>query len=217
MMDPKCLLCHSQKLEKWEIIVKPQGNYWFCTDCEYVFREPAERLELPEERGRYELHQNEDSPGYRRFLTPVVESVLNLKPKEDTWRGLDYGCGPSAFLSGFFAEYGVAVDTYDPLFQPDQKVFTKQYDFITCTEVFEHLFDPRCEIERLHTLLKPRGILAVMTSPLPARELFKSWSYRRDDTHVGFFARKSFEFIARHWNWDLLEAKKNLWVLRKRS
>lgn len=216
-MPGKCLLCHSEKLQKHEISVQPQGIYWQCVECEYIFRDPDERLPAREERRRYELHENGDSPGYRRFLGPVVEAVLRHRPPPTTGRGLDYGCGPTAFLAHLFAEKGVELRGYDPIFFPDPAVFHARYDFVTSTEVFEHMFQPRQEIGRIHEVLQPGGLLAVKTSLTPALEIFKTWGYRRDETHVGFFARKSFRHIAHEWNFDLLEELENLWILRKKS
>ncbi len=216
-MSQKCILCHSQNVEKKEITAKPPGAYWFCGNCEYIFREPSERLDMKEERARYELHENEDSQGYRRFLSPIVDSVVRYVPAGKTLKALDFGCGPTAFLSRFLAEKGIELWKYDPYFFPDEQLLNFKYDLITATEVFEHFYDPRKELDKLVQMLNPQALLAVMTSPPPAFEIFKSWAYRREETHVGFFARKSFHYIAKEWGFEILEAKDNVWILRNIS
>lgn len=214
-MPQNCLLCHSENIVKREISAKPPGTYWFCGSCEYIFREPTERLEAQEERTRYELHENVDSQGYRRFLNPVVDSVLRHLPQNCSPKSLDYGCGPTAFLSKFFSEKGIELKKYDPFFFPDESVLSFTYDLITTTEVFEHMYEPRKEIDRIFKILNPQGILAVMTAIPPAFEIFKTWGYRREETHVGFFARKSFRYIAKEWGFEILEGKDNVWILQK--
>jgi len=37
------------------------------------------------------------------------------------------------------------------------------FDLITCFEVLEHIYDPRTALDELHRLLKPRGILLIVT------------------------------------------------------
>lgn len=214
-MSAKCLLCHSEDLRKRTVTAKPQGTYWVCGQCDYIFRDFSERLAPPAEKVRYEMHENIESPGYRRFLLPVVEVTLKYLDTISHPVGLDYGSGPTPFLSRLFAEKHIELICYDPFFAPDEKVFERTYDFVTSTEVFEHMYEPRRDLNRIVSILKPGGLLVVMTSIPPAEEIFKTWSYRRDETHVGFFSRRSFAYIAREWNFEILDSHENIWVMRK--
>ncbi len=216
-MRDDCLLCGSNLVEKREISAKSQGSilYGRCGECEYIFMDPAQRLSAEAERKRYELHENEESAGYRQFLKPVVDVVLELEACRFL-EGLDFGCGPSRYLRDLFAEHSILVETYDPFFKDDPSLLQRSYDFVTCTEVFEHLYEPARAIEQLSRLVRSGGLLLVMTSmPPPFPEAFAKWSYRRDVTHVGFFSRTSFEFIARRWGFELILAEKNLFVLKR--
>ena len=96
---------------------------------------------------------------------------------------------------------GFDVDLYDPFFFPDENVFLKQYDFITCTETAEHFFEPAKEFETFDKLLKKHGWLGVMTNTLTTDDAFDSWYYRRDPTHVVFYAKKTFEVIGKQRGW----------------
>ena len=49
------------------------------------------------------------------------------------------------------------MEIFDPFYAPDSKVLEQQYDFITTTEVLEHLHHPRSELDQLWSCLKPRG------------------------------------------------------------
>ena len=55
------------------------------------------------------------------------------------------------------------MDLYDPFFFPNEEIFSKTYDFITCTEAAEHFFNPNKEFDLLDKLLKKDGWLGVMT------------------------------------------------------
>jgi 2-polyprenyl-3-methyl-5-hydroxy-6-metoxy-1,4-benzoquinol methylase len=97
-------------------------------------------------------------------------------------------------------EAGFEMRAYDPIYRDDPSALDGPYDFITCTEVAEHLHRPRDELERLRSLLRPGGLLVIQTRLAVGDEAFADWPYRRDPTHVAFYARRSFEWLARLWN-----------------
>ena len=78
----------------------------------------------------------------------------------------------------------------------------KKYDFITATEVFEHLRNPIETIELLWQRLKPGGIFGIMTKLVIDKEAFSTWHYITDRTHICFFSVKTFKWLA-----NKLEAK----------
>jgi SAM-dependent methyltransferase len=182
---------------------------------------PSERLHPQEEKARYDLHQNQDSSEYRQFLQPLVQEIQNhgrsMAIPPETLKILDYGCGPTAFLSALLAENSFKAVNYDLFYFPDTFSLQATYDVITCTEVWEHLHHPYDEITRLHQLLKPSGLLAVMTASHPGVELFHHWHYRRDLTHVIFFSDKTMRWIGAHFHLELCKAQTPYWFFRKRS
>jgi SAM-dependent methyltransferase len=212
-MSISCLLCQSTLVKRREVLAKPAGTYWFCDDCDFIFKEPAQRLSATEEKARYETHQNIESPGYRAFFVPVCEAVERL---QNGTHGLDYGCGPTAFLSEMLKEKGIGVENYDPYFFPDRGLLQQPYDFVTVTEVVEHFSDPRSSFQEMVDLIKPGGHLFAMTSSPPTNAPFDTWSYRRDLTHISFFSAKTFAFIASHWNLELVESRKPMWIFKKK-
>ena len=98
-----------------------------------------------------------------------------------------------------FAETDRPMALYDPFYAPDPTVFNRQYDFITASEVVEHLRCPGEELNRLWTVLKPGGWLGVMTKMVIDRQAFGSWHYKEDQTHVCFFSRAVFSWLAASW------------------
>ena len=93
-------------------------------------------------------------------------------------------------------EDGFSAALYDPLFHPDETVLAHTYDFITCTETVEHFATPRADFLRLHKILAPGASLGIMTDILEDKEGFGDWYYHRDPTHVAFYTRHTFHWIA---------------------
>ncbi len=102
-----------------------------------------------------------------------------------------------------FEEMGHTVALYDYFYANDPFVLHHLYDFITATEVVEHLHNPAAILSQLWSLLKPSGHLGLMTKLIPEQESFANWHYKNDPTHVCFFSRNTFKWLARHWQTEV--------------
>lgn len=179
-----------------------------------VFLDPALRLAPDAERSCYDQHENDPAdPRYRAFLSRSFDAVKHRF--EPPAHGLDFGCGPGPALVAMAREAGFHMDAYDPFYAPDASVFKRRYDFITCTEVAEHLFSPLDELERLWGMLNPGGALVIQTGRVLDDTRFRAWHYRRDPTHVVFFADASFAWLAQRWNARLTLPHADVAVLEK--
>jgi 2-polyprenyl-3-methyl-5-hydroxy-6-metoxy-1,4-benzoquinol methylase len=203
----KCPLCVGVHLnvvahENWS-----EPHHFQCLDCDLIFLDTKSRLAPDQEKIRYGLHQNslQDS-GYREFLMPIVRKLEEIFPEGE--RGsrsvLDFGCGPSSVLAALLHRRGFQVFVYDPYFAPHQEIFERQFDVIVSTEVFEHLYEPAFEIERLRSMLVPNGVLLVMTQLHQGPEKFSSWWYVKDPTHVVFYSEKTMGWIRNRWDFPHL-------------
>ncbi len=110
--------------------------------------------------------------------------------------GLDFGSGPEPVLAQLFEKKGFKMNIFDPFYANNPEIFTKKFDFITLSEVAEHLYHPLQEFNRLLSLLNPKGYLAMMTSRTDSVKNFNNWHYQKDETHVCFYANKTMEYIA---------------------
>lgn len=175
-----------------------QRPYLRCEQCRLIFVPPAYFLSAAEEKAEYDLHQNSPHDrSYRRFLSRLFDPIRRRLPPHS--HGLDFGSGPGPTLSVMFEEIGHTVTIYDPFYAPDQCVFDRHYDFVTASEVVEHLHDPRAELERLWACLRPGGLLGLMTKLALDRTAFARWHYRQDRTHVCFYSRDTFHWLAHQW------------------
>jgi cyclopropane fatty-acyl-phospholipid synthase-like methyltransferase len=179
-----------------------------------VFVPPVYYLSSDEEKRRYDQHQNSpDDAEYRQFLNRLFIPVQALLRPES--RGLDFGSGPGPTLSKMFEEAGHSMAIYDPYYAKNESIWEQQFDFITASEVVEHLHQPGTELDRLWACLKPGGTLGVMTKLALAREAFATWHYKNDMTHVGFFSRCTFEWLGSQWGSKARFFEKDVVLLRK--
>lgn len=176
--------------------------------------DPACWLDADAEKQVYDLHDNNpEDPGYRRFLGRLTDPLVErLAPGAE---GLEFGCGPGPALAVMLAEQGRPVTLYDPFFCPSPEALTRRYDFITCTEVVEHLHDPWQTFTQLDSLLRPGGWLGVMTCFQTDDARFANWHYRRDPTHVVFYREATLAWLARQFRWQLEVPVKDVALFRK--
>ncbi|MDX1346514.1 MAG: class I SAM-dependent methyltransferase, partial [Sedimenticolaceae bacterium] len=131
-------------------------EYHRCSTCDLVFVPAAFFVSRDDEKSLYDMHENDPQDmAYRDFLSRLFDPMLERLP--DRASGLDFGSGPGPTLSLMFEEQGHRVRLYDPFYAPDESALREQYDFITATEVAEHLHRPAFELERLWSLLRPGG------------------------------------------------------------
>jgi len=226
-----CPLCSASDCTLWYVQERKPligRAYHRCSNCKLIFVPSAHQLSAEEEKAIYTAHENNpDDPGYRKFLNRAFEPVLSrLKDshlntaqlnegRSNQPHGLDFGCGPGPTLSLMFQEAGFSCEAYDPFFANDTALLQKTYDFITATEVFEHLSRPAKELKLIGDMLKPEGILAVMTKRPRDLAAFKSWHYLMDPTHITFYSLATFDWIAKTYGYTLIYSSDDVVLLKK--
>lgn len=204
-----CPLCHST--EHTLYCAHETGEYRLCAECALVFVLPEAYLNEEEEKGRYDLHTNSpDDANYRKFLSKVLDPVCERVPKGSF--GLDFGSGPGPTLSKMFEENGYEMRIYDHFYARNEEALEQRYDFITSTEVVEHLHDPSGVLDKLMGMLKPKGLLALLTQPYPPEEEFAKWYYKNDPTHVCFFSPATMQWLADKYGSSLECIGKDIFV-----
>ncbi|MDO7676423.1 MAG: class I SAM-dependent methyltransferase, partial [Gammaproteobacteria bacterium] len=162
-----CIVCNNQSAKSFQ--TSDTKTYWKCGNCLARFLDPSLYIEAGIEKERYLEHDNRiDDEAYRSFLSRLANPLQKKLSVDDT--GLDFGCGHGPALADMLQAEGFQIDLYDPFFFPDKKVFTKKYNFITCTETAEHFHHPHQEFNALDNLLSPGGWLGVMTCFLTTDE-----------------------------------------------
>lgn len=173
-------------------------TYFRCGVCHLTFVPPEQFLSSSEEKRRYESHENSpEDEAYRKFLSRLF--IPLEKCVSSGSHGLDFGSGPGPTLSVMFEEAGYSMALYDAFFAKDPAALKKKYNFITATEVLEHLHEPGRVLERLWDCLEPGGWFGIMTKLALDLEAFSKWHYKSDPTHVCFFSKETFVWLAKKW------------------
>ena len=208
-----CIVCKNQKPAVFKNI--KQKRYWKCSYCEAIFLDKEFYLSSNDEYKHYLTHNNDvNDPRYKKFLSnlmlPLIERIkLNSI-------GLDYGCGPGPALSLMLREKGYKMFNYDPFFHPEKRNLLKKYDFICCTETAEHFHNPFGEFTRFNELLNNNGTIGIMTNFHSEQDIFENWYYIKDPTHVVFYNKKTFQIIAKIFDWDCEFLGNNLVIFKKK-
>lgn len=210
-----CKIC-SFETNLWEDSRFSQ-YYHYCPQCECVFLDPLFYTSKEAEKKVYENHHNTlENRGYVQMFEGFLDYFWDKLTCQEN--ALDFGSGPTPVLSYLLQNRHVKVDCYDKFYQPIEIFENRTYDFITSTEVFEHLEAPLETLRFLKNHLRPGGIIAIMTlfHSNDYRQ-FLTWWYKRDTTHITFFTPKTIRTMAEKCGFDVIkEDGKRIAVLKKR-
>lgn len=131
MCPSPCPLCGAVDFYALPVAGK---HYHRCRSCELVWLDGTDHLGPSAEKAVYDGHDNQvDDPRYRHFLMRAFGEVLSRVPPPAS--GLDFGCGPGPALIAMGREAGYQMAGYDKFYANLPDLLTRQYDFITSTEV----------------------------------------------------------------------------------
>ena len=211
MKPRRCPLCRSVAGDYHQ---DKDRAYVQCLNCRLVFVLPEAFLSAREEKARYDRHQNSpNDPGYRTFLSRMCVPMMHRLPLGS--RGLDFGCGPGPTLSVMFEERGYPMAIYDPLYAADESVLESEYDFVTATEVIEHVQRPLHSLTRMWRCVKASGYLGMMTKLVIDQAAFAHWHYKNDETHICFYSEETFNWLARQWNTEAVFVGHDVIIFQK--
>lgn len=157
-----CLLCGSDTTLFFVYKARDGQKFFRCTSCGCILLHPDYYVSEEDEKARYLTHNNDvNDKRYQRFVSPIVNAILNDFSKVD--EGLDFGSGTGPVISKMLRDEGYQIRTYDPFFDPDTHALSTSYDYIAGCEVVEHFHQPAKEFARLSALLRPGGKLYLKT------------------------------------------------------
>lgn len=197
-----------------------QGRkYWQCQQCYLIQVSPEQRLSVQAEKALYDIHENDIADnGYRSFLSQLSTPLARLLQEDGkiNAQGLDFGSGPAPVLAELMNSYGHRCTTYDLFYQNEPQRLQDRYDFITASEVFEHLASPAKVLDTLTACLKPGALFAIMMQRPDEQPDFATWGYLNDPTHISFYPERTLSYINAKWSLTELFRSKNVLVWRYR-
>lgn len=212
MTHIKCPLCNN--LNTYVYSRDKKREYQQCRNCSTVFVTDQYHLSIENEKKRYDLHTNsKDDNYYSDFLNRIVTPITSFVEKGS--HGLDFGSGPGPILKDLFKPFNIKLSEYDLYYNNDKSLLDRNWDFIVTTEVIEHLKEPYKTIKALWDIIKTGGVLGVMTSLLTEDIDFNSWYYKGDPTHITFYSKNSFNWLAKELNATMFFFDKDITILIK--
>lgn len=207
-MKQNCPLCSHEA----SLFYQNAENYFQCKECHSIFTDTNARLNMAQEKERYELHSDDvQDKGYQNFVSPMTSAIISDYTQKSM--GLDFGAGIGPIISKVVQDAGYNIKQYDPFFHNYPELLREKYDYVACCEVVEHFYHPHKEFGVLKSLLDEGAKLYIMTNLYDESIDFAKWYYKNDMTHVFFYTKESFEWIKREFGFKSLEIEKRLVTL----
>ena len=90
---------------------------------------------------------------------------------------------------------------------------SEKFDAITMVDILEHLAAPGKAIEKAGRLLKPGGLLVIVTpdiGSITARLMGRKWWHLRPP-HINFFTRRTLKWAAENYGFKILKVRNYIW------
>lgn len=209
----RCPLCYNEHTSLFHQDKK--RSLYICPTCQLVFSDANSHLPPHIEKRRYQQNSTKYQKPLSQFLISLIQECAQQKTQPLI--GLNFGRLAMPSTLETVNIYGHKVSQYDPFFAPEHQLLKQEYDFICCYRVFEHFRFPSKEWSLLCRLLKPGGWLAINTKLLTDLAGFDKWHHKNNLTHVSFYQRATFEFLAQQAGFKLLFASNDLILVQKPS
>ena len=223
-MNLKCPICFTQYSQTISHITDTGQNrdILICPNCEHGWVEnPVSYGELEQIYGN--LNRYPATPPSKNLRLQILGRELEgLCPAQR--KILDVGCGNGDFLfnlSDDWERFGIEFSSdraqmatkhahadvrANPIENAD---FPSNYfDCITMFAVIEHLVEPSQVLNKIHDLLKPGGMILVMTGDRTSKKALRErsdWHLYAFLEHFHFFSRKSLTKVLDDTGFDVLK------------
>ncbi|UCE43206.1 MAG: class I SAM-dependent methyltransferase [Candidatus Aminicenantes bacterium] len=210
------------------------GKIWDlsrCNNCTHVFANPC-----PSQEFIHNLYGEVEDPVYQeeaegrsKNFNRILKSLDKIHPERGNL--FDVGAATGILLDisrkqGWHVEgiepsawaIGVARDRYnleirEGIFE-EATLPKKHYTVVMMVDFIEHIPHPLDAISIAQKILLPRGTLCLVTpdiNSLAARIFGQKWWHYRPG-HLGYFSKKSLDFLLRRAGFRIVKARKYSWT-----
>ena len=205
MTSTVCRICSIPVSEVFSstLLKKYSVKYFQCSQCGYVQTEAPFWLE---EAYITSINNSDTGIMMRSFWHRNIAATLIYFLFDKKSKFLDYGGGYGVFVRlmrdvgfDFFWQDKHTENLFARGFEfPESEKFT--VELLTCFEAFEHFVEPVKELENLLSI-SSNILLSTEFIPEPTPSPDEWWYYGTEHgQHIGFFQKKTFEFLAKKYN-----------------
>ncbi|SVD71223.1 uncharacterized protein METZ01_LOCUS424077, partial [marine metagenome] len=221
MTSTVCRICSIPVSEVFSstLLKKYSVKYFQCSQCGYVQTEAPFWLE---EAYITSINNSDTGIMMRSFWHRNIASTLIYFLFNQKGQFLDYGGGYGVFVR-LMRDAGFEFYWQD---KHTENLFAKGFEFsksenlsielLTCFEAFEHFVKPAVELENLLCISR-NILLSTEFIPDPAPPPSKWWYYGVEHgQHIGFFRKKTFEYLAKKNNLRFYTNGQNIHLLTEK-
>jgi 2-polyprenyl-3-methyl-5-hydroxy-6-metoxy-1,4-benzoquinol methylase len=218
--NTRCEICgfDSKPIFTAKVLNKYDVLYFQCDSCHFIQTETP--YWLPES---YDNAITQLDLGYvmrNLYFQKIVTDIIN-KLFDKNGRFLDYGGGYGLFVRlmrdtgyNFFRQDSYCENIFAKYFDVENVEQKKDFELLSCFEVFEHLPHPMEEIEKMFQYSKSILFSTTLQPSTPVNSA-EDWYYIAPELgqHIAFYTEKSLSAIARKYGLNLYSDGKNLHLL----
>ena len=216
-----CRICKfpTEQIFSTIILEKHSVEYFQCSHCRYVQTESPSWLEEAYNRPINDVDTGLMMRSYwhRNVTSTLIYILFNQRGKF-----LDYGGGYGVFVR-LMRDVGFDFFWQD---KHTENLFAQGFEFsksenlsvelLTCFETFEHFVKPVVELDNLLCISR-NILLSTEFVPDPAPPPDKWWYYGVEHgQHIGFFRKKTFEYLAKKNNLRFYTNGQNIHLLTEK-
>ena len=205
MISTTCRVCIKtvEAIFSTVLLQKHSAQFFKCSQCGYVQTEEPYWLE---EAYKASINDSDTGMMIRSFWHRNIAATLIYFLFDKNSKFLDYGGGYGVFVRlmrdvgfDFFWQDKHTENLFARGFEfPESEKFT--VELLTCFEAFEHFVEPVTELENLLSISR-NILLSTEFIPEPTPSPDDWWYYGTEHgQHIGFFQKKTFEFLAKKYN-----------------
>lgn len=187
--------------------------FFRCDHCHLIFADPKTSLAPALQQKRFSQKQQNKQQQISQFILPILKQLHTVNAY--SLKGLNFGRVVDQVILNYIESEGHQLLQFDPFMAPNHQLLKQEYDFITCYQVFEHFKRPAREWALLVRMLKPNAWLCINTKLLISDDFFAKWHHKNNLTHVSFYQKKTFEYLANISNLSLLFISNELILMQK--
>ncbi len=222
-----CLVCG--KTAERELFHKNSFRVVKCNNCNLVYINP--RLSEKESKDLYtkniispaQYYKESQEGDYITFKKRVqwIEEMYGKKGKM-----LDIGCNIGTFLKAANESswdcYGIDINKsveedckrigikFFAATLEEAKFKNDFFDVIVMNDLIEHVHDPRGLINQVHKILKPDGLIFIVTpdiGSITARLLSKRWHHLKPNEHITYFSKPTMRRLLEGQGFSIITMK----------